>query len=71
MEDRPIMLLGIPGIVSLIVGALFGVSMMELYVTESRIVTNVALASIGFLLLVCFMISTAITLYAINRLSKN
>ena len=69
VEDRPLILLGIPGITSLIMGIWFGVWMMNLYVTESRIVTNVALASIGFLLLGCFMISTAITLYAITRLS--
>ncbi len=70
VEDRPLIFLGIPGIISLVMGTLFGVWMMDLYATESRIVTNVALASIGFLLLGCFMISTAITLYAINRLSK-
>ena len=70
VEDRPITYLGIPGIISLSVGALFGVWMMDLYATYGRIVTNVALASIGFLLLGCFMVSTAITLYAITRLSK-
>ena len=70
VEDRPLPYLGIPGIISLVVGALFGVWMMDLYVASGQIVTNVALASIGFLLLGCFMISTAITLYAITRLSK-
>jgi glycosyltransferase involved in cell wall biosynthesis len=69
VEDRPLVLLGIPGITALAMGVWFGVWMMNLYVTESRIVTNVALASIGFLLLGCFMVSTAITLYAITRLS--
>lgn len=70
VEDRPLIFLGIPGIISLAVGALFGVWMMDLYVAEGRIVTNVALASIGFLLLGCFMASTAITLYAITRITK-
>jgi len=70
VEDKPLMFLGLPGITSLIMGVLFGVWMMDLYVASGRIVTNVALASIGFLLLGCFMISTAITLYAITRLSK-
>ncbi len=70
VEDKPIMFLGLPGIICLIMGALFGVWLMNLYVDLGRIVTNVALASIGFLLLGCFMISTAITLYAITRLSK-
>ncbi len=70
VEDRPLPYLGIPGIISLAVGALFGVWMMDLYVASGQIVTNVALASIGFLLLGCFMISTAITLYAITRISN-
>ena len=70
VEDKPITFLGVPGIISLAVGTLFGVWMMELYTAEGRIVTNVALASIGFLLLGCFMISTAITLYAISRITK-
>jgi glycosyltransferase involved in cell wall biosynthesis len=70
VEDRPLMLLGVPGIISLVVGSLFGVWMLNLYAEESRIVTNVALASIGFLFLGCFLISTAITLYAITRVSK-
>ncbi len=70
IEDRPLTLLGLPGILSLIVGAVFGVWMMNIYASVHRIVTNIALASIGFLLIGCFMISTAITLYAITRLSK-
>ena len=70
IEERPLLFLGLPGIASLILGALFGVWMINLYIAESRIVTNIALASIGFLLIGSFMISTAITLYAITRLSK-
>ena len=70
VEDRPLILLGIPGITSLVLGSLFGVWMMDLYARSGSIVTNVALASIGFLLLGCFMLSTAITLYAITRISK-
>jgi hypothetical protein len=70
VEDRPLVLLGIPGITFMIMGIWFGVWMMDLYATESRIVTNVALASIGFLLIGCFMISTAITLYAITRIAR-
>ncbi len=70
VEDKPLMFLGLPGIICLVMGALFGVWMMNLYVDSGRIVTNVALASIGFLLLGCFMISTAITLYAISRIAQ-
>jgi glycosyltransferase involved in cell wall biosynthesis len=70
VEDKPIQFLGIPGVLSLILGTSFGVWMMELYAESGRIVTNVALASIGFLFLGCFMISTAITLYSISRFSQ-
>ena len=69
VEERPLVFLGLPGIITLILGVFFGVWMMNLYVIEGQIITNIALASIGFLLLGCFMISTAITLYAITRLS--
>jgi hypothetical protein len=60
-------MLGIPGVLCLVVGALFGVWMLQLYALEHRIVTNVALASIAFVLIGFFAVFTAITLYAIGR----
>lgn len=69
VEDRPIVFLGIPGVLSLALGTVFGVWMMNLYAVEHRIVTNVALASIAFVMIGFFMISTAITLYSIKRLT--
>ena len=70
VEDKPLMLLGIPGVICLIAGAFFGVWMMQIYAAEHRIVTNIALASIAFILIGFFALSTAITLYAISRLAK-
>jgi len=70
VEDKPLQLLGIPGIICLIVGVFFGVWMLQLYAAEHRIVTNVALASISFTLIGFFASSTAITLYAISRLTR-
>jgi len=70
VEDKHLVLLGLPGIACLLVGAVFGVWMLQIYATEYRIVTNVALASIAFTLIGFFAISTAITLYAISRLAK-
>jgi glycosyltransferase involved in cell wall biosynthesis len=70
VEDRPLMFVGVPGIICLALGTLFGVWLMNIYVESSRIVTNIALASIAFVLIGFFMVSTAITLYAINRLSQ-
>jgi len=69
VEDRPLLLLGIPGMMSIALGTLFGVWMMSLYASTHTIVTNVALASIAFVLIGFFLISTAITLYAITRLT--
>jgi glycosyltransferase involved in cell wall biosynthesis len=70
VEDRPLSFLGIPGISSLITGVLFGVWMMNLYAVEHQIITNLALASIAFILIGFFMISTAITLYSITRIAR-
>lgn len=70
VEDRPITFLGIPGVLSLVLGIFFGVWMMNAYVVEHRIITNIALASIAFIMIGFFMISTAITLYAITRLTQ-
>jgi glycosyltransferase involved in cell wall biosynthesis len=70
VEEKPLMVLGIPSLLFLFAGVSFGVWMLQLYVAEHRIVTNVALASLSFILIGFFMLSTAITLYAISRLSK-
>jgi glycosyltransferase involved in cell wall biosynthesis len=69
VEDRPLVFLGIPGVLCLLAGAFFGAWMLEMYAVGHQIVTNVALASIAFLLIGFFSLSTAITLYAIARLA--
>jgi len=70
VEEKPLIILGIPGILFLLAGIGFGVWMLQLYALEYRIVTNIALASLSFVLIGFFMLSTAITLYAISRLSR-
>jgi drug/metabolite transporter (DMT)-like permease len=70
VEDQPLKMLGVPGIICMIVGALFGVWMLQIYSAARHIVTNIALASIGFLFIGFFCLSTAITLYAIRRLAE-
>jgi glycosyltransferase involved in cell wall biosynthesis len=69
VEDRPLPFLGIPGILSLVAGVFFGAWMTTLYAETHVLETNIALASISFILIGFFMISTAITLYAITRLT--
>ncbi len=70
VEEKPLIFLGVPGVISLFIGVLFGVWMLQLYAIERRIVTNVALASIAFILAGLFAVFTGITLYAIARLMQ-
>jgi glycosyltransferase involved in cell wall biosynthesis len=70
VEDRPLVFMGIPGLLSLMIGAFFGVWMLQIYGSEHRIVTNIALASLAFVLIGFFLLSTSITLYAIARLAQ-
>lgn len=70
VEDHPLLFLGMPGVVFLLIGALFGVWMLQIYALEHRIVTNVALASMAFTLVGLFAVFTGITLYAIARLTE-
>ncbi|RLI41926.1 hypothetical protein DRO69_11000 [Candidatus Bathyarchaeota archaeon] len=70
VEDKPLTMLGIPGVLCLIIGAFFGVWMLQIYAAEHRIVTNIALASIAFILIGFFALSTAITLYAISTFAR-
>lgn len=70
VEDKPLTMLGVPGVVCLILGSFFGVWMLQIYGIEHRVVTNIALASVAFILLGFFALSTSITLYAISRLTK-
>jgi glycosyltransferase involved in cell wall biosynthesis len=70
VEDRPLIMLGIPGTICLVAGVFFGIWMLQIYATEHQITTNVALASIAFIMIGFFCLSTAITLYAISRLAQ-
>jgi glycosyltransferase involved in cell wall biosynthesis len=67
VEERPLLFLGLPGLLSLLAGTAFGIWLLKIFAVEQRIVTNIALASIGFILIGMFSIFTAITLYAISR----
>ena len=70
VEDKPLRFLGVPGVLSLAAGVFFGVWMLSLYAETHAIVTNVTIASIAFILIGFFMISTAITLYSITRFAR-
>jgi glycosyltransferase involved in cell wall biosynthesis len=70
VEGRPLVFLGIPVILCLLAGTFFGVWMLQVYALEHVIETNIALASLSFVLVGFFALSTAITLYAISRLRE-
>ena len=70
VEERPLMFLGLPGAVCLALGAVFGVWLLQLYSTIHQIVTNVALGSLGLIIIGFFLMSTAIMLYALNRVAE-
>jgi hypothetical protein len=70
VEESPLSVLGIPGIVCLTGGVFFGIWMLQIYAAEGHIVTNIALASIALILVGLFAISTAVTLYAVLRALK-
>jgi glycosyltransferase involved in cell wall biosynthesis len=70
VEERPLLFLGIPSLLCLLAGVGFGVWMLQIYAIAHTIETNVALASLSFILLGFFMLSTALTLYAIARMSE-
>jgi len=70
VEERPLVMLGIPSLFCLLAGVGFGIWMMQNYAVTHMIETNIALASIAFILIGFFMLSTAITLYAIARMSE-
>jgi glycosyltransferase involved in cell wall biosynthesis len=70
VEGRPLTCLGIPGILCLTAGIFFGVWLLQIYAETHSIVTNIAIATLGFAVIGFFMISTAITLYAITRIAS-
>jgi len=67
VEEKPLILLGLPGIIFLFAGTAFGVWMLKIFAEEQQIMTNIALASMAFILIGMFTLFTAITLYAISR----
>ena len=67
VDEKPLMLLGLPGMIFLFAGMAFGIWMLRIFAEEQQIMTNIALASMAFVLIGMFTLFTAITLYAIAR----
>jgi glycosyltransferase involved in cell wall biosynthesis len=70
VEEKPLIVLGMPGLLFLFMGLGFGIWMLQIYAIAHTVVTNIALASVAFVLIGFFMLSTAVTLYAIKRMAS-
>lgn len=70
VEDRPLLFLGLPGVISIVLGLVFGVWLLDIFAQTGQIITNIALACLTFILFGSFMISTSITLYAIRKIGQ-
>lgn len=70
IEERPLLFLGFPGLISLSIGVGFGFWMLRIFIQTRAIITNIALASITFIFIGFFMITSSIMLYAITRLAN-
>ena len=68
---RPLLYLGIPGGASFLVGFLFGIWMLQIYVAEHRIVSNIAVASLAFILIGLFTVSRAVDIMREQRRLEN
>jgi len=70
VEERPLVFLGVPGVIFLLAGLSIGLWALQLYSAGQGIIISIALASVSFILIGLFTLFTAITLYAIIRLSE-
>ncbi len=70
VEERPLLFLGVPGMMFLVVGSLLGIWMFDVYTTTQMLQTTIVASSIGLIILGFFTLSTAVTLYAIARLPE-
>lgn len=71
VEERPLLTLGFPGLISLLIGMSLCMWMLEGYARSGVIITNIAIISLSFVLIGFFMMSTAVMLYSMARLAKN
>jgi len=70
VEERPLVYLGVPGLLLFFLGAFFGLWAVQIYWTYRYVPVNIALASLAFGMVGIFFVFTAITLYAILRAVK-
>lgn len=62
---HPLRFFGVPGIVCIALSIFFGLWALQMYSIEGRLVTNVALLSLGFLMVGLMLMTTSIILYVV------
>jgi len=70
VEERPLFYLGVPSACFLLIGLLLGLWTLQIYAVERALPTALVLASFGFTIIGMLALFTAITLYAIVRLTQ-
>jgi glycosyltransferase involved in cell wall biosynthesis len=70
VEERPLVFIGIPGLICLLLGGIFGVWMLGIYSVEHVIDINISIVSLASILLGFFLLSSSITLFAITRVAE-
>ncbi len=69
-EERPMLLLGLPGLASLAIGLAYGTSLLTIYVNTRQFIFAYALLAVGATLLGVFAILVALVLFAVSNLFK-
>ena len=69
-EDRPLLLLGLPGLVALTIGLVYGALLLTIYVNTRVFIFAYALLAVGATLLGVFALLVAIILFAVSNLFK-
>ncbi len=69
-EERPILILGLPGLVSLTIGLAFGTLMLTIYINTRQFIFAYALLAVGGTLLGVLAILVALVLFAVSNLFK-
>ena len=68
---RPLTFYGIPGIIFLVVGLIFGLWTVQIFSEQGKIVTNIALVGIGGVILGTILLITATILYSLVVIVKD
>jgi len=69
--DHPLRFYGIPGLACIAIAIYFGIIAIQTYTEGGRLITNVALTSIGFLITGVVLMATAVILYVIINVVRD